>query len=156
MEEMLNEDRDVVGTLTQGRQVQCDDIETIVEIRAEAARLDFFLEIAIRCGDETRVDRNRFGGADRNHLAMLQNTQKLDLRRGRSLADLVEKERSRRGRGEKTFLVSHGAGERSLHVTEQFALQQSFRERAAVDGEEGTLDAIRQVMDVASDDFLAR
>src|SRR5436305_10744408 len=132
---MLNEDRDIVGALTQRRQVQRDDVESIVKIRTEAARLDLFLEIAVGRGDEPRVDRNGLGGADGNHFAVLQNAKQLYLSRRGRLTDFIEEERSRGGRGEEAFLVFHGAGERSLHVPEQFALEQSFGERAAVDGE---------------------
>ena len=47
-----------------------------------------------------------------------------------------------------------GAGERPLHVTEQLALEQALGQRAAVDREERTFGARRQLVDVARDDFL--
>ncbi len=93
--------------------------------------------------------------ADGNHFALLQHAQQLHLRRRRGLADFVEEERALGRRAEETDLVLDGAGERSLHVTEQFALEQALGKRAAVDREKRPFGARRQLVDVAGDDFLA-
>ena len=85
---------------------------------------------------------------------MLQHAQQLDLRRRRRLADFVEEERSAGGRGEEALLVLDRAGERSLHVAEQFALEQALGKRAAVDRQERPVGTRRQLVDVARDDFL--
>ncbi len=140
--------------LAQRRQVQRDDVQPVVEIAAEVADANLLVEIAIRRRDDARVDRNRLRRADGNDFAMLQRAQQLDLRRRRRLADFVEEERALRRRAEQTDLVANRAGERALHVTEQFALEQAFGERAAVDREERSLRAHRQIVDVAGDDFL--
>src|SRR2546423_7966736 len=142
---MLNKHGDVVGALAERGQMQRDDVETVVQIGAEAARLDLLLEVAIRGGDEARIDRQCFGGADGNYLAVLEDAQQLDLRRRRRLTDFVEEEGARRGGREEAFLVLHGAGKRSLHVTEELTLEQTLGERAAVDRQEGPLHAIRQL-----------
>src|SRR5947209_14831981 len=115
---MLNKHGNVVGALAKGRQVERDDVESVVQVGAEVSRLDLFLEVAIRRGNEARIDRDCLGGTDGNDFAMLQYTKKLDLRRGRRLADLVEEEGARRRGGEQAFLVLHCAGEGSLHVAE--------------------------------------
>ena len=44
LQEVRNDQRDVVGALAQGRQVDRNDVETIVEVRAESAVLDPFFE----------------------------------------------------------------------------------------------------------------
>ena len=96
-----------------------------------------------------------FGGADRNHLALLQHAQQLHLERRRHLADLVEEEGAAAGRREEPLLVPHGAGERSLHVAEELAFEQRLRQRAAVDREERPVGAQRRVVDVARQHLLA-
>ena len=58
---------------------------------------------------------------------MLQRAKQLDLRGRRRLADFVEEEGSLRRRAEQSELVADRAGERSLHVTEQLALEQALR-----------------------------
>src|SRR5262245_3089881 len=132
-----------------------DDIESIIQVASENAASNLFLEVAIRCSEEAGVDRLRLCRANRNYLAMLQYAQELYLRRGRCLADFVEEKRSLRRSREEATLVLHGAGERTLHVTKQLALQQAFGECAAVDREEGPVFAVRQLVNVSCDDFLA-
>ena len=48
-----------------------------------------------------------------------------------------------------------GVGERALLVAEQFAFQQRFGERRAVDGDERLIAAAAEVVDRAGDDLLA-
>src|SRR6266576_7302563 len=102
---MLNEYRDVIRALPQRWQVEGDDVETIVQIGAEAPRLDLLFEIAIGRGDEPCVDRDRLRRADGNHFAVLEHPQQLDLRCRCRFANLVEKEGARSGGCEKTFFV---------------------------------------------------
>src|SRR5262249_8763745 len=126
VEEVLSEEWNVVVALPQRRQMERDDVEPIVQIAAEVARANLFVEIAIRRGHHARVDRDGFRGSDGNDFAMLERTQQLDLRRGGRLANLVQEEGAL-GRGaEQADLVLDGAGERALHMAEQFALEQAF------------------------------
>ena len=89
--------------LAQRRQVQRDDVQPVVQIAAEVAAPDLLLEVAVRRRDE-RACRSGIAlrRADRDHFAVLQHAQQLDLRRRRRLADLVEEERPLRGRGEQS------------------------------------------------------
>src|SRR2546430_16845036 len=102
---MLDEHGDVVGALAEGRQMQGDDVEPVVQVRAEAAALDLFLEITIGGGDETRIDGDRFGGTDGNDLEVLEDTQELGMSRRRRLSVLVEDERDGRGGSVATVFV---------------------------------------------------
>src|SRR5690349_12353266 len=113
---MLNKNRNVVRALAEWWQMQRDDVESVVQIGAEVPRLDLLFEVAIRRGDETRVDRNRLRCADRNHLAVLEDAEQFDLRRGRRLADLIEEEGARRGGRKQAFFVFDSACEGSLYV----------------------------------------
>ena len=140
-EEVLGEQRDVVTALAQRRQVERDDVQAVVEIAAEVSGANLLVEVAVRRRDDARVDRNRLGRADGNHFALLQHAEQLDLRRRRRLADFVEEERALRRRAEEAELVADRAGERSLHVTEQLALEQALGQRAAVDREERSFGA---------------
>ena len=116
---------------------------------------DLLFEIAVGRREDARVDRHRVRRADGNHFAVLQHAQQLHLRGRRRLADLVEEERALRRRAEQADLVADGAGERTLHVAEQLALEQALGQRAAVDREERPVGARREIVDVPRDDFLA-
>ena len=94
---MLDQEQHVVAALAQRRQVDGDDVEPVEEIGAEAAPPDLLLEVAIGRGDDADVHRDRLGGADRNHLPLLEHAQQLHLQRRRHLAHFVEEEACRRG-----------------------------------------------------------
>ena len=97
---------DVVAALAQRRQVQVDDVEPVVEVLAEAARLDLLLEVAVGRGDDADVDRLGLGVADAEDDPLLQRAQELHLQRERHLADLVEEQRAAVGRLELARLVA--------------------------------------------------
>src|SRR5262249_19688517 len=71
------------------------------------------------------------------------------------LADLIEEERSRISKLETSQAALGGAGERTLLVAEQLALEQGLRQRADVDGDERLAAAIRQEVNRAGDELLA-
>src|SRR5690606_26833456 len=79
LEEMACELHDVVAALAQRRDVDREHAEAIVEILAEAPRLDFLLEVSVRRRDEADVDGMRAIVADALVLALLQHPQQLAL-----------------------------------------------------------------------------
>ena len=95
-----------------------DHVQPVVQIGAKAAPLDIILEIAIGGRDDADVHRNRLRATHGDRFALLQHTEQLHLRRGRHLADLVQKERAAPCRGEQALLVAHRAGERPLYMAE--------------------------------------
>src|ERR1039457_7226681 len=133
-----------------------DHVETVEEVAAEVATLDLLLEIAIGRGKDAGIDRLRVGRADRNHLAVLQHTEELHLRRRRRLPDLIEEERAASGRREEPGLVPHRTGERALYMAEELALEKPFRKCPAVDRQKGSGAPVGEIVDVPRDDFLDR
>ena len=92
--QMIDEHRDVGQPLAQRRNPQRVDVEAIVEILTEAARLDLALEIAVGGRDDARRDLDRPVAADPRHLPVFEHAKQLGLRRQRQLAHLVEEQRS--------------------------------------------------------------
>src|SRR6202008_34170 len=124
-QEMLGEHRDVVASRAPRRQMNRDDVESVVQIGAEAADPNLLVQIAVRRRDEARIHRDGVRRAHRNDFTMLQRTQQLPLGGGGCLTDLVEEKRAVRRRGEQSWLVLDRAGERSLHVAEKLGLEQA-------------------------------
>src|SRR6266550_7731724 len=156
LEECIRQQRDVSRARPQRRKHDGDDVQSIVKVASETAALDLFLEVAVRSGDHSRIHGLRFGRSDGNYFALLQYTQELYLRCGRGLSDLVQEEGSLSGREKQSFLVARRTSERSLDVPEQLALEQTLRQRTAVDRKERLGRPRRKVVDVMGYDFLSR
>ncbi|OQC67537.1 MAG: hypothetical protein BWX47_02015 [candidate division Hyd24-12 bacterium ADurb.Bin004] len=135
--ETLDQERDVRRPLAQGRNVQGDHVQPVVEVRPVLPRIHPALEIHVRGGDQPDVERYVLRAAHRKHLALLQGAQQLDLEVAVQLADLVQQEAASGCGYQQAVLVLVGAGEGALHVPEEFALQQGAGEAAAVHCQEG-------------------
>ena len=91
---MLGDQRDVFHPLAQRRQVDGDDIETIVEILAKDLLFDPLFEIGVGGGDDAYVGLDRLDTAEAHELLLLDDPQQLGLGFERDVADLVEEDRA--------------------------------------------------------------
>ena len=66
---------DVLHPLAEGREVQRDHVQPVVEVAPEIAAADLFLEIAVRRGNNAHVDAHCLGGPHGDDLSLLQYTQ---------------------------------------------------------------------------------
>src|SRR5258705_8445438 len=133
---MGHQKRDVISSLTQRRQMELDYIQSVKQISSKSTCGGQFLKITIAGRDHTCVHLDHFGSADRHNFSFLQYAQKLHLQSGTRLAYLVEKNSALARVFEDAALVPGRAGERALNVTKQFRLEQGFRQRSAIDGDE--------------------
>ena len=95
LEEVLAEQRDVLGPLAQRRHAQRDRVDAEVEILAQLAVAQRRVEIDVGRADQPEVHADDAVAADRAVLALLQHAQQLGLQVRRHLADLVEQQRAR-------------------------------------------------------------
>src|SRR5438552_1128139 len=56
--------------------------------------------------------------------------------------------------GQSYTLIASRAAEGALHMAKQLRLQQAFRKRAAIDGEERSIAPLRQLVDIPGHDLL--
>src|SRR5580700_5385630 len=126
----------VFAMLAQGRQGHRNYIQPVIEVLPEFARLDRLFQVPVGGGDDARVKGQQAGASQSLELTLLQDSQQFGLEQRSHFADFVEQQRSVLG-GFKLALLGRGrAGESSFLMPKQFALQQSFRNRSAVDGDE--------------------
>ena len=85
----------------------------------------------------------------------MKKPQQLHLQSQRHLPDLVQEQRAAVGILDLPLHLPMGARKRALLVTEQLTLQQVFRNRSAIDGNEWAVLAGRAAMDGARNEFLA-
>src|ERR1700680_3977000 len=110
----------------------------------------------MRCRDDPYVDLDRAGAPEPFELLLLQHTQELGLKLQRNVTDFVEEERSSIRKLEASDSAFYRAGKCSLFMPEKFALQQSQRNRSAVQLDKCVVSPRTQFMDGASDHFLSR
>jgi hypothetical protein len=149
VEEVLQEERQVLAPLAQGRHPHLDDVEPVEEILAEPSRLHLLGQVAVGGRDDARRHGQVGAAADAADLTLLQRSQQLDLEDRRQLAHLVEEERARARHLEQALLLLGGAGEAPLLVAEELALDEALRDGTAVDGDEGLLAARSLLVDGA-------
>src|SRR5205085_4564850 len=84
--EVGGEQRNVLLTSAQRRQHERHDVQTIIEVTAKSARLDFRFEVTVGGSDESYINDDGLCAADALELALLQNAQELDLNPRRQFA----------------------------------------------------------------------
>src|SRR5262245_21563498 len=131
-DEVRHEQWDVLGPFPQRRHGQRNHVQAEEKIGAEPPQTNFFVEVAVRGGDDADVHPERLAAADRFEFLLLKHAQELDLRLERQLADFIEKERSAVRQLETADPPVDGARERAFYVAEQLAFDQARRDRAAV------------------------
>ena len=155
LEHALADDDQVFEPLAQRRHANLDDVEAVIQVLAELARLHFGAEVLVRRAQQPHVDRQLGDGTDRPHRALLNRAQQLALHRQRKVADLVEEQRAAVGRLKEAFAVVVGAGERALAIAKELGFEQLLRDGAAVDWHEGHRAAHAHFVNGARHQFLA-
>ncbi|MNY02868.1 hypothetical protein D3C86_1354580 [compost metagenome] len=141
------EQGDVLAALAQRWQRQLQRVDAVVEILTELPGCDQLRQRLMRRRDNPHVDRNRYGTAQTQDLALLQHAQQPRLQRDRHVANLVKKQRAGMGRFEQPALAPTArSGEGALVVAEQLAFQQRLRKGRTVDGDERLGGALALVM----------
>src|SRR6266404_300767 len=124
---MRDERRNVVAALSERRDLDRKNAQTVEKILAETTLVDLLLQVPIGCSDDPNINFARARIPDPFKFLLLQYAQQLRLHRKRYLADLVEKQRAAVCQFEAARLVLDRAGKRPLHMPEELALEEAFR-----------------------------
>ncbi len=156
-QEVVSEERDVLGARAQRRHVNRDDAQAVIQIFTQLSGGDRFVGIDIGGRDEAHVhDRIGCLAADTPDHAVLDHAQQLGLDRLGHLDQLVEKHGAAISGLEQPWFVADGSGKGTLHVAEHLGLEQRFGEGGAVDRHERPAGTPAVVMDELSNELLAR
>ena len=105
-------------------------------------------------GDNPGVNFNGLSAAHPFNALFLEKAQQLDLKREGDFTNFIQEKRSADRHFETAFALGMGASERPLLMAEQFTFQ-TFRNGAAIDGNEGAVLPGAVVMDGPGRHFLA-
>ncbi len=145
----------IAVALGEARDSDDDLGEAVIEILAEAARLDHLGQVLVGGADDPRVDGDRLPAADPLDHPFLDEAKQLDLERQRDVADLVEEQGAAMGELDLALVGLDRSGEGALLVAEQFGLEQVLGDGGAVDRDEGAAGAVARLVEAAGEQFLA-
>ena len=152
---MTGQGQDVAGAITQRAQLQADHVQPVVQILAEMAGVDGFLQLHVGRCQHPHVNGNALARTQAHHFALLQHPQQLDLNGHRQITDFIEEQGAAIGLLEPAGLGAEGAGESAFFVAEQLGLDQGFRERTAVHRHKRPVAPGAEVVDMACHQLLA-
>ena len=153
--EVLGEQFDVAPPLSERRQINGQDAQTVIEIGSEFTILGQLAQRHIGRSDNADVHPPDLRGPDAPHLAGLQHSQQAGLKRRARRSHLVQEQRSAVGGLEQSRALSGRAGEGAFRVAEQFGLQQGVGQPGTVDRDEGLVAPRAEVMSGAGHQLLS-
>src|SRR5690242_7094768 len=125
--ESVGEERNVLGTIPERRDLDGDHAQTEVEVAPKTASFCFGSEIPVGRRDDSHVDFDRRRTANALELLFLQNAKELRLEVQTHLGDLIQEKSSAMRPLECTRDPLDRAGKRATLVPKQCALDQSLR-----------------------------
>src|SRR5690606_15694134 len=129
---MPHEQRNVLTTLAQRRQVQRHDVQPVEQVFTETAFGDLLVELLVGRGENPDLNLDGLGTADTRNDSVLKNAKHLRLRRQAHVANFIQEQRAAVSLLELAGPVSNGTGEAALHVPEELALYEFARNGGAV------------------------
>src|SRR6266566_7249133 len=91
-EEVLHQRRNIFLAVAQRWQGDVDDVQAVIEVFAKSSFLHQLFQIRIRGGENSHVDLDRIGRAQRHKFPLLNYAQKLGLRLRTDGADFIEED----------------------------------------------------------------
>jgi hypothetical protein len=133
---IVDQERDVRTPGPKRRQDDGKHVEPKEKVLAEIARRHHGLEIAVSGRENPDVGGDRLIASDGEKCLLLDDLKHLDLQLQSHLSDFIQKEAASVGRHESALAFHDGAGEGSLFVAEELALEEILRQGSAVDLDE--------------------
>src|ERR1043165_9320501 len=92
-EKMFGEERNVFTALPKRGQIQCNNVDAVVQVFAELSFANELLQVLVRGRYNAHIHLDGLHPADPGELSFLYHAKQLGLRLGAETADLVEEER---------------------------------------------------------------
>src|SRR5580692_3153009 len=153
--EMPHQSWNILDTLSQGRNVDREDFQTVVKVFAKRSLFDHGGQIPMRGCNQADVNLMRTVAAEPLEFLLLQDPQQFRLKFQRDIANLVKKQRAFVGEFEPSRFLGDGAGKGSFFMAEKLTLKKSKRDCRAVQLHECLFTAIPQLMYRTRNQFFA-
>src|SRR6188768_828163 len=155
-QEMIAQERNVLGTLPQRRHFQRDGVDAEVEVLAQPALAQGVVEVDVGVADQAEVHPDQPVTPDGTVLALLEHPQKFGLKIRGHLPDFVEQQRTALRHFEQADFVRGRTCERAFAVAKELALDELVGDGGTVDLDERAAHAVRVVMNGVGNELFAR
>ena len=155
-DEVGDQERDVLGAFAQRRHPNREHVQPVEQIGAKGALLNHLLEVLVRRGDDSHIDRRCAAAAAQPlDLLLLERSEQFGLQFQRQVADFVEKQRAAVRGLKSTDGLCDRAGKCASLVAEEFAFEQPGGNRGAVHRHEPLVPARAGIVNRPRNHFLA-
>src|SRR4029453_3448772 len=132
-ERPVGEQVDIAAPFPQGRQLECEYRQPMVEIFAKPSLEHRGQQWLVGGGDDRHVGRLALCGTEPANTALLDDREELGLEAERKQADLVEEQRATAGDLKESRLRAGGVRERAPLVAEQLGFEERLGNRRTVE-----------------------
>ena len=153
---MPHQRANILLAFPQWREVDRDDVQTIVQVLAEPALRDHRHQVAVGRRDNAHVDADFLPSAHTPDPAGLKCSQQASLRFRRHVPDLVEEQGAAVRLLELADLLRNRAREGTALMTKQLAFEQVMRDSGHVNCHEWAGPARAELVDGFGHQFLSR
>ena len=153
---MIHQFREIFHSLPERGELDRNHFEPIIKVIPEFSGFDHSFQIAMGRRDQPDI---RFFGLIRTHglkFTFLQNPQEFDLKGGRNVPDLVQKQSPAAGFLKKPLFIANRPGKGTFHVSKKLGLKQVLGQRPAVHGHEFLIFARAVFVNRAGHQFFSR
>src|SRR5262245_59236240 len=121
---MRCEEGNIRLALTEGHEIDREDIQSIIKILAELSFSHFFGQVSIRCRYQTNIGFQRSVASDAFELAFLNCPQQLALKLNGNFADFIKEQSTAVGEFKPAHAIAERARKSAFHVAEEFTLEE--------------------------------
>lgn len=153
--EKADQIRDIVSTFPERRDIDRENIESVIQVFPKQLLVDHFREIPVCGSDNPAVDGDCFGVSDPFELMFLQDAKKFDLKGVADGIDFVEKDRSPVSCFKATCPAFNGVRECSFDMAKEFAFEKALAECSAIDANKRAGGTGAQFVNCPGDQFFS-
>ena len=147
---------DVARALTQGQQTHAEGGDAVIQVLAELALHNGFLEVFVGGRHDAHIQLDGGLTAQASELALLQHAQQFALQVHGHFADFIQKQGAALGLLEQAFLFAVGASEGPFVMTKQHVFDQVVWHGRAVECHKGATGSARSFVQHTRQHFFAR
>src|SRR5215510_11426060 len=156
LDEVVDEQGNVIGSFTERRNSDGENIQSIEKILAKRASRDGLFQVAVGRSDDAYVNRDRLDAANALNFPFLEDAEQCNLGFSRQISDLVEENRASISRLKPSHALLECSGEGAFFMPKQFRGNERGWNRCTVHLNEGMTGAPRSVVNGTSHQFFTR